>query len=753
MVKGKNGKPDQIVYSDGAEQPLSNIERVEEIDFLALCQTRFGKRGTATQKPGMNEEREDPLRDLLERISEPPLFMAAWLYRRGHRRLAGRALAASDNVDQKTAVKTLRDQFAGTACYEMSVAFSEYADDLALARAEWLLERYPDAQAEIVSQAKTAVADLKRRKQKGTFGRAPDDKWPADFGSWDTAKKTRFSIDRLEELESVCRVRNGTSFEDLPAVAALIELGDAAVPSLIDTIEKDNRLCRTFDNGRWGGRKIVGVRDAALDVVQLILRVGEWDPRNATDAGLLEDYDKNKRVRVLRSYWKEFGHLRYEERLMKVLKDPKSTPEATRDAAKLLSHLADDPPSRSHSLSSIGRQFSTQIDLAAYRFESPTAAEAILAAYDRDQLASNMKRLNVHLHHYLNPFEDAYLEALIELGDRRIAGELTKRASAAPDLAARRKWAFAAHQLGDSRALKALANDIRLGYFALPSMNQDDNPFEREAPDALEMQSLIRTFANAGRPETERALAAMTNPNHPAHELLKHFILESLVRGNDCWSEHPCCLPFLRMLMDDKRATGASISIEYDQLRRRGEQGSSSRPLPPCLKNSDVCRTEVYERVCGAAALQMSELIAGLPAYHPLFKDADRRLQILKTAFDRFPDKFVRAPDNVAALFTQWRSGPIFIPAIGPLDHVATAEDVRKGRAIFHLEGKRKLLLEPLPMRAMLASNDGPAQPVLVVQAEADDKGTIFYGVIGAHQIAKVRENEITQLGPLEENQ
>lgn len=752
LVKGKSGKPDQIFFADGAPQPLSNIERVEEIDFLALCQTRFGKRPVFAQKPGANEEREDPLRKSLEQISEPPLFMAAWLYRRGFAGLAARALKRVDG-DRNAIGESLRTAFAVSERDEMVHAFRTRADDLALAHGEWILKRYPKAAVEIRSEARAVVADLKRRKQKGTFGRAPDEKWPVDFETWVSSKKMNFLIERLDEVEALQHSMHGApGFGETAAVEALIKLGDAAVPALMDVIEKDTRLCRTASFGNWKERNIFGVREAALAAVRSILRVSELDPHDKSGDRLKNEDENEQMIRLLRSYWSEFGRLPLEQRLMKVLTDPTATPAALRDAAYHLSHQDSYLPYGWRWSSSFGRA-SHGIKSLTFKFESPTVAEAILAAYDRDSFVNQGKKRDGVDLIFATPIEDNYLDALTELGDTRIAGELTRRAAASADISTRRKWAFAAHRLGDSRQLKALANDIRLGRFALPVVGPVQDAFEPLPPDAAELKSIIRTFAAAKLPETERALTAMTDPQHPAYGLLERSIFQTLIDDNRGWFDHPCCLPFLRKAMDDSRVTGRTIRVEDDRLLRDSEHGSSSGPIPPILQDCDARNSEAPERVCDAAACKMTELIVGLPGYHPLLKDADRRLDALKAAYDRFPGTFRIADEKMARLFVDWSYDSRFIPAIGPLNHVATAEDVRKGRAIFHLKGKRKLVLDPLPMRALLASKDCPAHPVLVVQAEADDKGNIYYGVIGVHQIAKVRENEITQLRPLEENQ
>jgi phosphatidylserine decarboxylase len=52
----------------------------------------------------------------------------------------------------------------------------------------------------------------------------------------------------------------------------------------------------------------------------------------------------------------------------------------------------------------------------------------------------------------------------------------------------------------------------------------------------------------------------------------------------------------------------------------------------------------------------------------------------------------------------------------------------------------------------MLQTDQRPARPVIVVQAEADDKGVVWYGVIGSEEIRKVKGTQISQMRPLDED-
>jgi hypothetical protein len=88
---------------------------------------------------------------------------------------------------------------------------------------------------------------------------------------------------------------------------------------------------------------------------------------------------------------------------------------------------------------------------------------------------------------------------------------------------------------------------------------------------------------------------------------------------------------------------------------------------------------------------------------------------------------------------------PLFIPDIRPLGRPATADDVRAGRAVFHLGGKGKLADQPLPAWVLLKADAGKKHPArgLAVQAEVGPDRAVRYGVIFRHAIREVPASEV----------
>src|SRR5262249_57686082 len=114
---------------------------------------------------------------------------------------------------------------------------------------------------------------------------------------------------------------------------------------LIDAVDKDNRLTRSVHFWRdfARSRTVLGVREAALTAVMSILRVRVFEPAATGDNFTSRGKEGAQSVAErLRAYWKEYGGLPFDERMMKVLTDPKGNPESWREAAANLASLGQD---------------------------------------------------------------------------------------------------------------------------------------------------------------------------------------------------------------------------------------------------------------------------------------------------------------------------------------------------------------------------------------------------------------------------
>src|SRR5439155_25549469 len=131
----------------------------------------------------------------------------------------------------------------------------------------------------------------------------------------------------------------------------------------------------------------------------------------------------------LRTYWDTYGKFPFDERMMKILTDPKSGGAATREAAENIATLGS-RRTIGTTVWSGGWLFGPpRPNPAIAKFSNPTAADAILTAMDRDLKAvaaadeeAGWKERRA------GEAERDYLDALVALGDKRIAPTLAKRA-------------------------------------------------------------------------------------------------------------------------------------------------------------------------------------------------------------------------------------------------------------------------------------------------------------------------------------
>ena len=401
LVPGQDGKTARICFTDGESIAAPSQNRIEKLDFVAECRKRYAE----TKKPTTEDEDFGVsllrmVRTALGQFDESDLALAAWLYRLDQPELAAKALerarrepagtvpdAPPHETDEARMVRLVKEDLAWKAFAAMVHAYMVRADDETTAHGEHLLRLYPDIVKTKYAQAEAIVDALKQRKVKGTFGKAPPETWPEGFDSWDQNKKIAWLIDSLEEVDARQQGQpGGVPLETDRRVAALIEIGDPAVPALIDAVEKDGRLTRSVHFSRDFGRSytVLTVRDAAFTAVVSILKVNVSKRDFARDYFTWGDADwAAKTVQRLRDYWKTYGSLPFDERMMKTLTDPKLDYEWLREAAHNLGSLGE-----KQTLTTVVGGWlvvsAKQPNPAVAKFAKPTVAEAILAAMDRD---------------------------------------------------------------------------------------------------------------------------------------------------------------------------------------------------------------------------------------------------------------------------------------------------------------------------------------------------------------------------------
>jgi hypothetical protein len=769
LVKGEGGTS-RVVFTDGSAIPAPAA--VTKVDFVAACTRRYPAKQPAAGAP-------DPARELLDRRDrrlaigrESDLALAAWLHRLGNDGLAARALAAARDeygnaavVNRQTrkpgpveefARDVLRGDLARTAFQGLVHSFARRADADALAHGERLLRLYPDAAADDYPQARQIVADLKRRKDARRPARPSPINAPGEI--------IPILIDALDEADP-----GSFPLNDWRA-RALIDVGDAAVPALIDAIEKDTRLTRHVESFPNGSGVVLSVREVALGTVKSILQV-YWiyevpSGQRFTTSG--EPAAKEAAAR-LRAYWAEYGKFPFDERMMRALTNPKSSDRACQQSAFDLARLGLDDKARDDLRWKFG--FVTrdphQPNPAVAKFTNPTTAEAVLARMDRElaRLPANPPRRQRGFPLFV-PSEDTgpsrhevlsgYLRPLTILGDTRIGSELARRARAATASEVRWEYALAAVHLGEKEPVREIAREVAAGTLKLPGNPATDG---LDDPAADELEDVIRLLVDLDTPEANMALHALADPKHPFRRLvvLTTQADEPIIGGYRGLRGHPAGLTLYWQLLDDTTPTGWRYVVESGIVfEYRPSGGGSNQFLDPKERVADPTRRKAKAavRACDRAMERLTA-IAGMPEFHPLLNDADDRIRDGRALMDRFVGRIRELSRDEHLLFTGdrhdlfgRRNGPSYVFDIRPLGRPATAADVAAGRAVFHLDGKGRVAGTTLPAWCVLTVDAGDKHPPrgLVVQAEVGADGATTYGVIFEHAMRAVPAAEVEKV-------
>ena len=746
LLPATQDRPATVVFTDGRSEPAPPADRLREVDLVAAVQARFAAAEGETEE---ERWRRRAMAGMQDQPSDPDLALAAWLFRRGEEGLAARLLAEA-RKDLRDEQGSLEEALAGDLAWECFAglvhAFMVRADEEALGWGQRLLERYPE-QAKAHPQAATIVAELRRRKEAGTFGKEPPAGWPEGFEARPPAERATWLVQALEEVDArQFGQPGGVDLTSDRRVRALIELGDVAVPALIEAVEKDERLTRSVHFWRdfARARTVLSVREAALAAAMSILRMQLFEARSTGDNFTVQDPASAARVaRRLRDYWEANKGLTLEERMRRALLAPEAEPEQLREAARNLATLGGTRRIGTTVWTGASEPRPAGQENPALRLADPSAAEAIFGAMQRDLagLGPDEDR---------RPVERHYLECLITLGDRRMAGQARELAEAAHEVPLRRGWSLLAHALGDPAPLEAFMAAFARGELELPAF-EGGSPHGERSPGEAELVACVEAFVRAGGPAADAALRAPAAPDHPWHARVRDLVLSSGRHGG--WETsglyaHPWFLSFLRPELDRTEPTGTRWRREGDTLHHEGPEGGGSQSGGQEYDPAEWAE-EAEERRCDRAAARISMSIVGAPDCHALRKDRDERLAELRALCDRHLAGLRRpTPQEASALGFSGAPWEVrFIPALAPLGRAATPEDVAAGRALFELEGQGKPLDLALPAVAQVRTERG-LQPALVVQAEERDDGARRYGVIAADWIGAVGGDQVATVEP-----
>lgn len=752
LVAGKWGAPDRVYFTDG-ESIVGPFKKIRSLDFEADCVRR---------SPARPSYRDENLERLLynfnfTRSNETALVRSAWLHRRGYDALAAQELSMARAWDDDPLVD-LRSRLATHAYDSMRKAVILHNDAEAIAHGERLFRLYADRIEEGFPQAAAMLSDLKRRQKAGTFGKVRENKLPNDFADWNAQRKLAYLVNSLDQVapEPVRgTLGNEWSLERDRIYRGLVELGDVAVPAVLDAIERDTRLtrCTEWDirpmNFRCGlrdnrAKTLISVSEVAERIVRGILRVRNYD------LAATEEPDETGRDAVprMRQYWATYGHLPFDDRMMLILRDSTVRPAARREAADALVFASQPHYSSSWTRPErpVPRQDGEQSPLVA-KYKSPTVAEAILAARDEEHAQS----MRPGFQDRQGGSDDQYLHSLVHLGDQRVGNELARRAHAAVSFEQRLLYAKAANYLGYPGPMLMLARDLQRGSIVLTEHDEGDNQSRRHVARAL--KAVVNTLIASKLREADEALFSLADTDHPLFLLSSQIVRDEDYRFlNTPTAEHPFFVAVLAKSLADLRVTGVHYYLRGDVVEVSGERERDRNRMtrPECVGVRWMEHSQ--ERTADTIATLLTNVVCGLPAAHPLRHDQDQVLQRMKSILDQHRRGLRRMNEIEQQRFGMWQGITSFIPDIRPLARPATADDVKAGRAVFDLSGKGKSVELNRPGWLLLkteAMKDRPSYG-LVVQVECDVDGNVVYGVIFRHEIRKVHADEVVRIEPYE---
>ncbi len=710
----RSGGRSPVVVPDGREViPMGGFRR---IDFVEECRDILAR----------SEGRVD------YRVRhDSDTTRAAWLFRLGHEGLAAAFLSREGSY------RSWQGLLHEAAHDAMIRAFAARADGEALASAEHLLRLYP-AESREMKQVGEIAGDLMRRRKAGTF-RLDRDFPPAGFAGWPAARRVRWLVESLEDVKlppqppespmtMFAPIRHDKRFQ------ALVQLGDAAVPALIEAVEKDTRLTR-WDCSRVGGSlrsRVLLVSELALGALAEILQWPTLVEEMESGWELETEEGRRKMAVRLKAYWRRHGALSPVERLRARLLDPSSSFSDWESAARALAW--GDLAVASRMIGYLPRNAQPRAMLMApnkaLALERPTAAEAILWRMDRE-MAVPPKDPGWREGEGVEVLLVTCLGCVARLNDPRILPALHRRFSRAEG-AERLHLTVTCRVLGSSGPLEKIAGEVERGAFPGPG------------GDGEYLHGVVGMLSEADTPACSRALSALVRPKHPLHETARQNILG--LQDDGPWLSHPFCLPILAGEMGEMGKTREVWTvIESGRTIKRarpGERGSWQTDTPGFLTESGNHHARADERRCDVAARRLSGLVAGMPEYNVLAKDAGSRLGAINLFLKCFAGRIRKVAEEELYLLNAGAGRPTLIPDIRPLGRAATEADVKAGRAVFHLGGKGRPMAFP-PGSAIEAKGERG----LVVQAETLG-GAPVYGVIFRHSIRRVEAADVRLAGP-----
>lgn len=634
-----------------------------------------------------------------------------------------------------------------------------------------------------LTQLPEFLADQERRSAEPPRTPVPGPKAPA-------AERIAALIRDLDDLRSDGGMMMGVAHARGPALTALVKEGDAAVEPLLAVLESDNRLTRTVDQPRTGGRSIQHVFLTARNILTAILKT-RVIPGESPTFWQNDPAARKRDAAAFRAFWVKNRGVSELELHYKILADENATHAQWLDAAEALAQPSDvtgrggsysinrqpggkEPPPRGEPLRD--RHDPGVTTLMALRVESldPTELQQTARRGPTEIFAGQAaNRMAVFL-------ADWDLKGSLPTLKRRVArcAAMVKNSEESPQMYAGPEIDIATMTLlrlkgGDPKALDDYAAWIR-------TVTPRHGPLPREAfeplwrnPDHPAIVAAAETlFADPKSPWA--SVPPPPDKNKPSPGSRAGLIATPMLG----------VASFRKLVLDDladQTQVGSVVTDATGKIEVRFRLGSSFYESKEVLL-SPKPGTTMPIRLADTYAATLQGL-GGMPRFEYYWPEAKRDEVIVSCAkFLRqygaqFGYREVARSLFEVELFRPRRQGAIL--AFDPLDHPATPADVRDGRAIFSLDAAESRLwpIPSFPLKArwtaMEIADDDPGLRGMVGagkrprgQVEMLQGGTVwqaeevrengkwrrYFGFVGPHVMARVPAEEIEFPAPWSTN-
>ncbi|GEM_PF-3233531 len=518
LFPAKDGNKATIVGTSGIPIPKERQKDVRTVSFLQACRAKLV--ASILYEHDLKEDDwlvDTTLRGMQEGARwDDPYILAAWLTRRGEVDLAKQLFEYGYKFLDMTDLNDVTEEVAASVKLDMIHAYAARDDKEAERQAAWLKERFPHYAK---AQRTRVEKELTRRKEQDRYGKKVDlEATPKGYDQWPAEQQAAYWIDLLDEGDEEQDGQPGGV--DLGAhitIRKLVEIGDPALPALLDTLETDHRLTRSVHYWRvhHPSRTILTVREAALVAIMDILQEDFFFELASTGDSFSSrgDAEAKKVADQIRAYLTKWGHLPFPERMVAQMEDDTLSDNQRRGALVRLCYYGS--PVQYGTMFGVGDEEEhprkgLHPDLA--RIQDPPVLTRVLQFMEADLKAQNKRD---HAGRML-----WYLELFDEIGERNILDYVPTFWTGTTHPHDRLELSLFAKRWGDSSYFETWLNEFREGEILL-----DGN----DAQKRFRLKQYLNAIRGHATPEQQtNTFTALAKPEHPIHQQVPNLPPEIL---------------------------------------------------------------------------------------------------------------------------------------------------------------------------------------------------------------------------------